>query len=63
MDTYNPPVVMGPDGDDPMGGAGATPYGSQWLWETNYVVYVEIGVAAIIGAVVQVIWSQVDLTP
>lgn len=61
---YNTPVVAGIDGGSPINsGNGATTYGTQWVWESQYVAYVEFGIAVLVGAVVQLVWSQIDLTP
>lgn len=63
MDDYSAPVVMGPNGGDPTDPGVPTPYGVQWIAESHYVFYSEIAAALMLGLVVQVIVSQVDLTP
>ena len=59
MEDYSPPIVSEMNGDGK--GSGIEPLG--WIWSTNYVVYVEIGLAAMVGVVVQLLISQIDLTP
>ena len=39
---YQPPVVEGLDGDD---SSGVSTYGTEWVWETYYVTYVNGAVA------------------
>lgn len=41
-DGYQPPVVEGLDGDD---SSGVSTYGTEWVWETYYVTYVNGAVA------------------
>lgn len=42
MNGYQPPVVEGLDGDD---SSGVSTYGTEWVWETYYVTYVNGAVA------------------
>ena len=61
---YNTPIVYGIDGSNPINnGNDATTYGVKWIVETQNAIYMEYGLAAIVGAVVHLVWSQVDLTP
>lgn len=63
---YNTPIVAGIDGGNPIDVnsiGGVSTYGTQWVWESQYVAYVEFGIAYLVGAVIQIVWSQIDLTP
>ena len=46
MNGYQPPVVEGLDGDD---SSGVSTYGTEWVWETYYVTYVNGAVAGDTG--------------
>lgn len=43
LNGYQPPEISGLDGND---GEGITTYGTDWVWETYYVTYVNGAVAA-----------------